>query len=163
MCLDRAASDKGRKKEAIIMRGLLFRYRNRGRRVLDDVQGFGTLLGSGTRLVGELEGTDSCIVNGAVEGNCRLDAVLLLNEGARWTGSLNVRSAVVAGTIEGDITVQEKLELTPTARVFGAVSGAQVAMAAGAVHEGAMHVVSPSGVVHFEEKRVSGRRRPGPG
>ena len=147
------------------MRGLLFRYRNRGRRVLDDVQGFGTLLGSGTRLTGEFEGTDSCIVNGVVEGNCRLDAILLLNEGARWVGSLSVRSAVVAGTVEGDITVQEKLELTPTARVYGTISSARVAMAAGAVHEGEMRVASPSDIVRFEEKRASKqtsrRRRPG--
>lgn len=143
------------------MKGALFRFRNRGRRVLDGVQGFGTLLGRETRLSGELEGTDSCIVNGVVEGNCRLDAVLLLNEGARWVGSITARNAVVAGTIEGDITVHEKLELTPTARVYGAISSARIAMAAGAVHEGEMRVASPSDIVHFEEKRAlpKGRRR----
>lgn len=146
------------------MMGALFRYRNRGRRVLDDIPGFGTLLGRATRLTGELEGTDSCIVNGDVEGNCRLDAALLLNEGARWTGSITVRNAVVAGTIEGDITVQEKLELAPTARVYGAITSTRVAMAAGAVHEGEMRVARASDIVHFEEKRHSPKRqRPGRG
>ncbi len=137
------------------MIGSLFRRQNKGRRVLDELPGFGTLVGSNTCISGEFEGTDNCVVNGVVEGNCNLDGVLLLSEGGRWNGSITAQNAVVSGTIEGDITIHMKLELTPTARIYGTISSAMIAIASGAIHEGEMHIEKGSDVIRFEEKRVS--------
>jgi cytoskeletal protein CcmA (bactofilin family) len=62
---------------------------------------------------------------------------------------------VVSGTIEGDITIRMKLELTPTARIYGTISSAMIAIASGAIHEGDMHIEKEADVIRFQEKRGS--------
>ena len=52
----------------------------RGRRTLDDIKQFTTLIGTGTRLTGTLRSNENCIVNGDVEGDCDIEGVLVLGE-----------------------------------------------------------------------------------
>lgn len=132
-----------------------FKRRNRGRRVLDEVRRFDTLVGGRARLAGGIEGVDNCIVNGGVVGDCRLRGVLVVGEGATWKGNIRAVCAVIAGTVEGDIEVESKLELGATARVRGTLSGPAIAIARGAVHEGEIRMQEASEIVRFEERRGS--------
>lgn len=139
-----------------------FRRRNKGRRILDEVRRFDTLIGADARLEGMIEGGDNCIVNGAVKGDCRLRGVLVLGPQGTWEGNIRAVDAVIAGTVEGDITVERKLELTGTARIHGCISGPAIAIATGAVHEGEIHARGEGGVVRFKDRRrdpeASGRQ-----
>jgi len=60
---------------------------------------------------------------------------------------------VIAGEIEGSVSVSEKLEIRRTARIRGGVRARSIAVAQGAVIDGEMAVTSGAAVVHFEEKR----------
>ncbi len=131
----------------------LFRRRNKGRRILDEVQRFDTLIGSRASVQGMIEAGDNCIVDGAVKGDCRLRGALVLGRGGRWKGNIRAASVVIAGTVEGDIAVEHKLELTGTARVRGSISGPVIAIATGAIHEGEIHAQGRSAVVRFKDRR----------
>lgn len=133
----------------------LFRRRNKGRRVLDEVTGFATLVGACARLSGHFEGTDNCIINGVVEGDCELAGMLVLGEQGHWRGNIMAANAVISGQVDGDIVTREKLELTSSARVYGAISSAAIAIASGAIHEGNIHMEQGPEVVRFQEKRKS--------
>ncbi len=135
----------------------LFGRRNKGRRVLDEVRRFDTLIGPQAQLQGVFEGTDNCIVNGTVSGDCRLQGVLVLGQQGTWKGNIHVAHAIISGLVEGDIVVQCKLELTSTARIHGSIASPAIAIANGAIHEGEIHMEAAPAIVRFEEKRKSSR------
>jgi cytoskeletal protein CcmA (bactofilin family) len=134
--------------------------RGQGRRVLDGVQRFTTLIGHETRLFGRIEGGDHYIINGAVEGDCVIDAVIVLSEQCRWTGNIEAASAVVAGEVRGDILCRERLELTATARVSGRIASPAIAIEEGAIHQGEIRMARAGDIVRFRNRR-QGDRAPG--
>lgn len=131
----------------------LTRNRGKGRRVLDGVHNFTTLVGHETRFSGLIEGSDNYIVNGTVEGDCRIDGAVVLSEQGRWIGNIQATNVVISGEVQGDITVTGKLELTPSARVAGRISSPVIAIAEGAIHQGEIRMTRAGEVVRYAEKR----------
>lgn len=141
--------------------GILGGGRGRRRRTLDDVGQVVSLIGPETRFRGQLEGSGNTVVNGTFEGDCEIDGVVILSEAGVWVGNITAAVAIVAGEVRGDITVREKLELAPTARVAGRITAPVLAMAEGAVHQGEIRM-EPAGQIHrFTERREQGRTQPG--
>jgi cytoskeletal protein CcmA (bactofilin family) len=75
--------------------------------------------------------------------------------GGSWRGNLRARDVILAGSVQGEVAAERKLEIGATARVEGTVSGAEIAVAEGAVIDGTMHVTSAAAVTRFTEKRAS--------
>ena len=73
---------------------------------------------------------------------------------ARVAG-VTVTFALLAGGgyVAGDIVIAEKLEIRKTARIRGSVTARSIAVAQGALIDGAMSVTSGAPVVSYEEKR----------
>lgn len=132
---------------------LLRRRPGHGRRTLDGVHSFTTLVGHETRFTGTIEGSDNYIVNGTVEGNCRIDGAVVLSEQGRWIGNIQATTVVVSGEVVGDITVTGKLELTPGARVTGRITSPVIAIAEGAIHQGEIRMMRDAGITRYAEKR----------
>ena len=123
------------------------------RRATDRQANSPTLVGAGSRFVGDLECGGDLVVGGHMRGDGAVRGALTLSEGGQWEGQIQASSAMIAGEIEGSIAVSEKLEIRKTARIRGAVRARTIAVAQGAVIDGDMSVTSGAPVVHFEEKR----------
>lgn len=123
------------------------------RRLADRVSTTPTFIGSGSRFTGDLECDSDLMVGGSVVGDGDVRGALTLSDGGRWEGEIRAGNAVIAGEIEGSVTIAEKLELRATARIKGSLKARTIAVAKGAIIEGDMAVTSGSPVVHFEEKR----------
>lgn len=123
------------------------------RRLTDRVSGSPTFIGVGTTLTGNLQCNGDLIVGGSVVGDSIVHGACTLAEGGRWEGRLQVKNAVIAGEWLGEIEAAEKLEIRKSARIRGAVKARSIAVARGAVIDGAMSVTSGAPVVHYEEKR----------
>jgi cytoskeletal protein CcmA (bactofilin family) len=123
------------------------------RRLADRVSSSPTLIGSGSRFTGDLECASDLMVGGSVVGDGDVRGALTLSDGSRWQGEIRAGNAVIAGEVQGSVTVAEKLELRATARIKGSLKARSIAVAKGAIIEGDMAVTSGSPVVHFEEKR----------
>lgn len=123
------------------------------RRLADRVSSSPTLIGSGSRFTGDLECDSDLMVGGNVIGDGDVRGALTLSDGGRWEGEIHAGNAVIAGEVEGSVTVAEKLELRATARIKGSLKARSIAVAKGAIIEGDMAVTSGTPVVHFEEKR----------
>jgi cytoskeletal protein CcmA (bactofilin family) len=135
--------------------------RGKGRRSLDAVKQFTTLIGAGTRVTGTLRGSENCIVNGTVEGECEIDGMLVLGEQGHWHGNISATTAIISGEVIGDITVSDKLELSASARITGNIASPVVAMAEGAIHQGGIKMTRAGGSVSsFLEKRKSESSEP---
>jgi cytoskeletal protein CcmA (bactofilin family) len=123
------------------------------RRLADRVSSSPTLIGSGSRFTGDLECDSDLMIGGTVRGDGDVRGALTLSEGSRWEGEIRAGNAVIAGEVQGSVTVAEKLELRSTARIQGSLKARSIAVAKGAIIEGDMAVTSGKPVVHFEEKR----------
>lgn len=125
------------------------------RRTADQVGEIRTLLGPNLSIYGRLVGRENVVVLGTVQGNCELAATLVLAGESRWEGTIRALNVLVAGEVEGDIVVDGKLELEPTARITGNLTAPVIAIAEGAVIEGEMQTAEKSKVTKFKEKRKS--------
>ncbi|MGE0371580.1 MAG: polymer-forming cytoskeletal protein [Gammaproteobacteria bacterium] len=126
----------------------------KGRRALDSVKQFTTLIGAGTSVAGTLRGSENCIVNGTVQGDCEIDGLLVLGEQGRWRGNIAAATVIISGEVNGDILARDKLELSATARVAGNITSPVVAMAEGAIHQGGIKMARDGAAVSsFQEKR----------
>ena len=126
---------------------------NRIRRLLDRSSGPATLVGAGCRIKGELSGKGDFVVCGEVEGDSNLEGNLTLTPSGRWIGVLRARTVVLAGIVEGEVIAHGKLEIAPTARITGTVTGEAIAVAEGAVVDGAIQTTGPAEAAVFVEKR----------
>jgi cytoskeletal protein CcmA (bactofilin family) len=123
------------------------------RRLSDKMPSSPTLIGVGTVVVGNLECEGDLIVGGSVQGDSSVRGSFSLFDTARWVGRVEARFAVIAGELQGELHVTEKLEIRKSARIRGMVSARSVAVAQGAVIEGDLSVISGD-VVRYDEKRT---------
>src|SRR5262245_60394675 len=124
------------------------------RRLLDAFSGSPTYLGEGTRFVGNIESAGPLVLCGEVEGDGRIDGALNLAVSGHWSGTVQVRQAVIAGRVTGNLLVEDKLEIGQTAVIRGSVTARQLAIAKGAVVDGDITITSGAPIQRFEEKRI---------
>jgi len=100
-----------------------------------------TLIAAGTEIRGDILFAGRLHVDGKVEGAIRgegAQAMLTLSEQASVTGEVQAPHIVVNGSINGDVTASERLELASNARVEGNVFYKVLEMSAGARINGKM-------------------------
>jgi len=123
------------------------------RRLIDQLGDSPTFVAEGSRLTGDLETPGPLVVCGAVRGDGRVGGALSMAVTAQWEGEIHARAAVVAGRITGKLVVEDKLEVGSTAVIHADIVARTIAIARGAVIDGAVTVTSGRPVVQFEEKR----------
>ena len=87
-------------------------------------------------IIGTLQFADGLRLDGTVKGNVVSQAdeqsLLVMSEHALICGNLLVYDAVIAGTINGDVTAKHFVELQATARITGNIYYQQLRMDCGA-------------------------------
>lgn len=95
-----------------------------------------TLVGPNSRVRGDLHFEGGCHVDGTVHGNVsadpQSDSALSISENGMIEGNVSVPHVVLRGTVRGDLSASERVELGPTARVTGNVYYNLIEMAIGA-------------------------------
>jgi cytoskeletal protein CcmA (bactofilin family) len=125
----------------------------------------GTLVGSDTRIQGDIEFTGGCHIDGYVRGNVRAASeggVLSVSERGCVEGSVVAPHVQLNGTVKGDVRATERVELGPKARVIGNVQYKLIEMSIGAevngklIHEseGAAIVGKSTGRPQMEGQQV---------
>ena len=125
------------------------------RRLLDRLGSSPSLIAQHTRLIGDIDTGGALLVNGSVQGNGRVGGEGALSTGAHWEGDLQAERAVIAGTVIGNLTVADKLEIGASARLRGRVSARRIAIALGAQIEGDVACTGSEPIVEFVEKRAA--------
>ena len=123
------------------------------RRTHDKSAGAATLISEGCKITGVISGDGDFLVSGEVEGECNLTGSLTIATNGFWKGSINATSVIIAGTVEGDIVVGGRIEISDTARITGTVTGDSIAVAEGAIVQGKMKTTGSTDPVEFVEKR----------
>lgn len=92
-----------------------------------------TTVAAGTKIAGNLSATGEVVVEGYVEGDCTCEA-LVIKIGAVVAGRVKAQSAVIAGSVEGDVAVCD-LEVRDGAHLKGDVRYKDLHMEHGAILE----------------------------
>lgn len=95
-----------------------------------------TLIGAGTRIIGDVQFTGGFHVDGQVKGNVdappESGATLSVSDTGVIEGAVAVPNVVLNGTVKGDILAHDRVELGATARVSGNVYYGLIEMEMGA-------------------------------
>jgi cytoskeletal protein CcmA (bactofilin family) len=113
-----------------------------------------SLVGTGTRIEGDVHFSGGLRVDGEIKGNVIADqskpSTLVLSEQARVEGEIRVTHLVVNGTIVGPVIASDYLELQSKAKVTGDVHYKTLEIQLGAIVEGKLIHLSEA-----EEKVVA--------
>ena len=132
------------------------------RRLFDQRSGAPTLVGIGSRFEGRLEVQGPMSLGGTIVGDGHIAGLVSIAKEAHWHGNVHAHSAIVAGRVHGDLTIETKLEIGKSAEIRGRVRAHIVAIADGAVVDGEIAVTGSQPIIRFEEKRAP-RTDPGGG
>lgn len=114
-----------------------------------------TLVGTNSKINGDLNFEGGCHIDGTVEGNVLADAdgssALSISEEGNVLGGVTVPYVVLHGIVRGDVYATQRVELGPTARVIGNVYYNLIEMAIGAEINGKL-VHQPEGQVALLEQ-----------
>jgi cytoskeletal protein CcmA (bactofilin family) len=95
-----------------------------------------TLIGAGTRIIGDVQFSGGLHVDGHIKGNVdappESGATLSVSDSGVIEGSVAVPNVILNGVVKGDILAHERVELGATARVAGNVYYALIEMEMGA-------------------------------
>jgi len=116
-----------------------------------------TLIGSNSKVSGDLFFNGGCHVDGAVKGSVTADAesnsALSISEDGSVEGGVSVPYVELHGIVRGDVVASQRVELGPTARVIGNVYYNLIEMAIGAEINGKL-VHQPEGKVPLLEQET---------
>jgi cytoskeletal protein CcmA (bactofilin family) len=117
-----------------------------------------TLLGAQTQVVGDIHFKGGFHVDGQIQGNVYAPrdskATLSVSDGGLIEGSVAVPNVVLNGTVKGDISGFDRVELGATARVSGNVYYGLIEMAMGAEINGKLIHQRPGAVAEADGELV---------
>jgi len=135
----------------------LFKWRRQPRRrSADRLTEFSSQIGIGTLLKGVLRGKGNYQIQGEVVGDGDIEGAVVLAAGAYWKGNVTADYVRIAGKVEGNVAAHSKIELTQTAVVTGDLLAPVVAIAEGALYEGAISRSRKTQVTRYNERRGLG-------
>ncbi len=83
--------------------------------------GLQTFLDSGTSFEGKISFTGSVRIDGHFRGSASADGTLIVGETGTIDAKLEVRSLIVRGSVVGEVTAKERVEIGPQGRLDGVV------------------------------------------
>ncbi len=112
----------------------MFGSKSASQNTLEQVE---TIIGKGTCLKGNIKAKGSIRIDGQLDGDVEAEGDVVVGPTGILQASIKARKATLAGTINGNVTVLDKLELLPTAKLIGDVKVGSIIIGEGAVFQGA--------------------------
>ena len=115
------------------------------------------IMGRSVVLRGDLSGGEDLLVEGQLEGTIKLeDHCLTVGQNGRVTAEIHARQVVILGSVQGNITAGEKIEIRKSGHVVGDLVSAGIAIEEGAYFKGSIDILR-------EEAPKEARPHPAPG
>lgn len=105
-------------------------------KVVQDDQSKISIIALGADVTGEINADGNFRVDGKIKGNLRLSGRLVVVDTGVIEGDVVCKSAIIAGKVDGKITVEELLSLNATAKVHGDIIASKIAIVDGAIFSG---------------------------
>ncbi len=120
---------------------------------------FGTVIGPGVSIRGEIAGDDAVDVAGTLHGDSRVSAHYRVRAGGHVAGAIEAQTVAVDGAVETPKIAADKVQIGASARVEGRIEARVIAIAEGARFDGELRMEgggSEGGATFFKERRREG-------
>jgi cytoskeletal protein CcmA (bactofilin family) len=114
-----------------------------------------TSLGKETTFSGTMRFERSLKIEGRFQGRILSAGALYIEQGAEVDADIDVGSVVIAGTVRGNVTARDRVELLASARLYGDVRTAKLKIADGVVFEGKCEMIKDAAPVDIFSVRTS--------
>jgi cytoskeletal protein CcmA (bactofilin family) len=104
-----------------------------------------TILGREARFSGKLTFEGAVRIDGKFEGEIQTNDLLLIGPGAEVKATLNVGSVVINGSVEGDITAKESVQIKAPGRLRGNVTTPALEIEKGVTFDGSCTMSKSNG------------------
>lgn len=92
---------------------------------VDDIS-INTIIGNGTKIVGDLNINGFVRIDGDIDGNLETEGNVIIGDKARIRGNLKAKSAIIGGIVLGDIISVEGIKILSSAAVVGDIISKKV-------------------------------------
>ncbi len=99
-----------------------------------------SVIGSGMRIVGDIESSGTIKVEGVVEGSVRGARQLLLGKGGTIHGDVHAVEAVLGGSVVGNVLATERVEIQGSSSVEGDILTKSMVVYEGGVINGSVRM-----------------------
>jgi len=99
-----------------------------------------TVIARGVKVEGDFTSQGNVVIEGEVRGQVKTDALLTVGNEAKLKADVTASEAVVAGIVEGNLTVKKRLELKATAKITGDIACETIVVEAGAALNGKVSI-----------------------
>jgi cytoskeletal protein CcmA (bactofilin family) len=103
--------------------------------VLDD-EDFDTILSADIDFSGTLSFEKPFLIQGRLSGEIEAQGLLVVDEGAVVNANIKGAKVVIRGAVKGDVTAEEKVEVSVTGRLKGNITAPEISMETGCVFNG---------------------------
>lgn len=105
-----------------------------------------TVIGRSMALRGDLTGKEDLLIEGQFEGTINLpEHCLTVGGSGEVKAETHARQVVILGTVTGNITARERIEIRKTGHVVGDLVAAAIAIEDGAFFKGSIDIVRDQG------------------
>lgn len=97
-----------------------------------------TVIGQGIIIEGEVTSDEAVVVAGTVRGKLTVDGPLTIEPGAIVEADVGATSLSLGGSVTGNVTATDRVDLLAGSRLVGDVKAGRVTIADGAVFKGSV-------------------------
>ena len=97
---------------------------------------FDTILSRDITFSGTLSFEKPFLIRGRLSGNINAKGLLVVDEEAMVEANINASRVIIRGSVKGDVTASEKVEVTITGKLVGNVKAPEVFMETGCTFNG---------------------------
>ena len=102
-----------------------------------------TVIARPSKIEGRVSGSGEIVVNGLVNGTIDAAGTVKVADQGRVEATVHGKIVTIAGTVAGDITADERIELEPSARVDGNLTAPRILIKDGATFRGQVNMKEP--------------------
>lgn len=128
-----------------------------GKRNVAFRDGMDSLIGTNSTFTGNIEADGSVRVDGKLVGDVVVSGDVYIGEQATVKGNIEAANVILAGTIEGNMTVKGILKILTTAKLYGDITVKSFVVDEGALFQGKCSMMEIPSVEEPSEKKSSKR------
>lgn len=95
-----------------------------------------TFIGTDTKVEGTLITHSSVRIDGGVVGGVCADGTVVLSQSGQIEGNVIAENIIIAGVIDGNLTIKDKTNIEPTGEVYGDISTSKILIDEQSVFQG---------------------------
>ena len=116
-----------------------------------------TVIAPGVKVEGDFHSAGNIVIEGEVVGTLKTLMDLMVGTDARIAANVSARNAKISGEIRGNLSVEDRVDLSSTAKIFGDIQAKVLTMEPGACVNGRCMMGEAQGEVAREGESDAAR------